>query len=306
MIIICYLAIYLIWSSTYFFIAGAVETIPPSWILAIRWTAGGLFFISLSLIRNRGKLSLSLKNILSSILIGALLLIGGNGLVTIAEKTVDSYIAALLISTVPLVVSLFNFLLFRIRISLLKFIGVLVGFSGVALLLYNGEQAAFELSPGVLMIFTGLSLWALGTSLGAKLDVSEDIFANSAIQMLTAGVFSSVIALRSTEDITGLFQTFSPFSVYSLIFLIIFGSLAIGAFNYLMRREPSIRLTSYALVNPMIATLIGIFIGGEEVRGYLFAGLPLILTGLTIMLYGDRIADKLMKRSGNPEQEIND
>ena len=289
MIILSYMAIYLIWGSTYYFIAAAVETIPPSWILAIRWSAGGLFFLILSLSRKKEKGHISLKNIFSSIIIGFLLLVGGNGLVTIAEKTIDSYIAALLISTVPLVVSLFNFLIYRIRISLFQLIGVVIGFVGVALLLYNGNVSAFEISPAAILVFIGIGLWALGTALGGRLDVSEDIFLNSSIQMFTAAVFSSVIALWTTKDIPALFSTFSSKSIFSLIYLIIFGSLAIGAFNYLMRKESSIRLTPYALVNPVIAKIIGILIGGETVRYLLYAGLPLILIGLAIMLYSEKL-----------------
>lgn len=296
MIYLSYLAIYLIWGSTYYFIAEAVETIPPSWILAIRWSMGGLFFLLLSLIKNKGKLHASKKNILSSVLIGFLLLIGGNGLVTIAEKTIDSYIAALLISTVPLVVSLFNFFLFRIRISFLQLFGVVTGFCGVALLLYNGDSSSFELSPAVLLVMAGICSWALGTTLGARLSVSKDIFLNSSIQMITAAVLSTVTAFRTTENIPELFSSFSSKSVLSLLYLIVFGSLAIGAFNYLIRNEPSIRLTSYALVNPVIATLIGIFIGGEEVRSFLFAGLPLIITGLGIMIYGDKLKKNFRNR----------
>jgi len=298
MIILSYIAIYLIWGSTYYFIAAAVETIPPSWVLAIRWSLGGLFFLFLSILRRKKTSKTSIRNILSSILIGFLLLIGGNGLVTIAEKNIDSYVAALMISTVPLVVSLFNYIIYRIKISFLQLIGIVTGFMGVALLLYNGSNSPVEISTDVLLVFIGITSWALGTTIGSKMDVSENIFLNSSIQMLTAAVLSSIVALSTTENIPTLLNTFSGKSIFALIYLIFFGSLAIGAFNYLMRNESSIRLTSYALVNPVIATLIGILIGGEEIRKFLYAGLPLILIGLTIMLYGQRIKD-YMRRRGN-------
>ena len=297
MVILSYIAIYLIWGSTFFFIASAVETIPPAWILAIRWSLGGLFFLIFSLIKSRGKLIASGKNILSSVLIGILLLIGGNGLITIAEKTIDSYVTALMISMVPLVVSLFNFLLFKIRITSLQVTGVITGFFGVSLLLYNGEVSSFEFNLPILLIIMGTISWALGTSLGAKLKVSDNVFLNSSLQMLTAGFFSLLSALYTTKDIRATFRTFSDESVFALIYLIIFGSLAIGAFNNLLRKEPSIRLTSYTLVNPVIATLLGIFFGGEAVRSLLFGGLPLILMGLGILLYGERLKTLYFKRN---------
>ncbi len=114
--------------------------------------------------------------------------------------------------------------------------------------------------------------------------------------MLTAGLLSIIFALSTTPDITFLFSTFSIKSIFSLIYLIIFGALAIGAYNYLIRNEPAIRFTSYALVNPVIATILGIVAGGEKVRTLLVAGLPLILMGLSIMLYGERIKKRLLSQ----------
>ncbi len=295
MIVISYLAIYIIWGSTYFFIAAAVETIPPSWLMAIRWSLGGILFLVLYLFQRGNKSKISIKNILSSVLVGFLLLIGGNGLVTIAEKTVDSYIAALIISTIPLVVSLLNYILYKTKISFLQILGIIIGFTGVALLLYNGDSSTIHISRGMILIFIGIFSWAIGTTIGARLPVPKNILFNSSIQMLTAGFFSFIIAFSTTDNIQTVFTSFSVKSLMSLIYLIIFGPIAIGAYNYLMRKEPAVRLTSYALVNPVIATLLGILIGGEEIRNLLFVGLPLIILGLAILIYGEKLRKKYFK-----------
>src|SRR5208282_2548426 len=101
LVIASYITIYLVWGSTYFFIRQSVLTIPPMWVMAVRWLIGGALLLGFSAARGGLKRLPSARNILSAIVLGTLLLLAGNGGITIAELKVDSYVAALLASSTP-------------------------------------------------------------------------------------------------------------------------------------------------------------------------------------------------------------
>ena len=111
--------------------------------------------------------------------------------------------------------------------------------------------------------------------------------------MLFAGLVSLVIALISGHTPSTVFAGTSLRSLLGLSYLAIIGSLAITAYAYLLVNEPSIRIVSYALVNPGIAILLGFLFGSETATPYMSIGFPLILSGLTVMLYGETLLGKL-------------
>jgi drug/metabolite transporter (DMT)-like permease len=293
MIILSYMIIYLVWGSTYFFIKMAVETIPPFYILSLRWLFGGALFLLLALGRGKIKPLPRLKEILSSILLGTLLLIGGNGLIIYAERELDSYHVALILASTPLIVAAFNRVLFSIRISLVRVIGILVGVAGVAFLLYDGRSLGSSLRPEIIMAIGGLLSWGFATSLGHRMPVHKESFVNSGIQMLFVGIVSTIVVSFSNPTFAELYPFFSLSSLLGLAYLALVGSLAFAAYNYLIAHEPSNRIVSYAFVNPVIAVILGFFVGNEKAVPYLFAGLTLILLGLFLMLYGDLVMKRL-------------
>lgn len=287
LIIFCYLAIYLIWGSTYYFIKLAVKTIPPFGILGLRFTLAGAFFLFIGLLQSKGQKGPSLKEILASILLGTLLLIFGNGLVTVAEKRVDSYLAALILSCVPLIVSFFDRLIIKKRISSIKLIGILTGIMGVALLLYTGEQTAFKINGHILLIIIALISWSFGTSLGHQFKVYSNTLVNSGIQMLFVGIVAFIYNEFFGSSIFTSYKEFSSLSLISLGYLTVFGSLAFAAYTYLIKNEPAIKIVSNALINPLIAVFIGLLIGKETAVPLFWYAVPCILFGLAFMLYGD-------------------
>jgi len=290
LIVLSYAALYIIWGSTYLFIKFAVQSIPPLYVVSIRFFCGGLFFLLFSLVTGRIRRLPTLREILTSFLLGTLLLLGGNGLVTIAERSVDSYLAALIISTTPVVVGLFDWLLFRKKLSLFKGVGVLTGVAGVALLLSDGRTLHIEISPGIMMVVAGLVSWALATSLGHHLKTYPDSFVNSGLQMTFVGAIGLGWLSGTRPPDAALVQSITAVSFGGLLYLTVFGSLAFCAYTYLIRHEPAIRVVSYAFVNPLIAILLGILAAAEPVKPMLFPATFMILAGLSAMLYGDRLA----------------
>jgi drug/metabolite transporter (DMT)-like permease len=296
LIIFNYLMVYIVWGSTYFFIKIAVTSIPPFHVIALRFFAGGLFFLMIILLTGRLKQLPTIKESLSSAFLGVMLLLGGTGLVTTAEKKVDSYLAALVISTTPVAVAFFDRLLLKKRLSVLSITGIIIGVSGVGMLLYNGHSIVQSLSPEIALVIIALTSWSFATSLGHILKTPSDIFVNSCIQMLSVGTICFFILFMIKPSIIDAFPAYSINSVLSVAVLSIVGSLAFLSYTFLIHNEPAIRVVSYAFVNPLIAVLLGIAIGKEKPVPLLVPGIVLILTGLFQMLYGDLLFKVIKSR----------
>ena len=208
---------------------------------------------------------------------------------TLSEKRVDSYLVALIIATTPMVVAFYDCVLLGKKISAIRLGGVTIGITGVACLLYNGQSISTSFPPGILMAIGGVALWALATSLGHKIKTYPNAVVNSGIQMSLIGVLCLIVVSFFGPSLSEVMANASVQSVLALVFLATIGSLAFAAFNYLVAHEPAIRVVSYALVNPVIATLLGLIVGEESPVRLLAIGLPLILVGVTLMLYGESL-----------------
>jgi drug/metabolite transporter (DMT)-like permease len=296
LVIASYLCVYVVWGSTYFFIKRSVATIPPFAVLAIRWTVGGVLLLAIAAFTGRLRRLPSLRELASALVLGTLLLLLGNGFITVAERRVDSYIAALLACSSPIVVALFDGLLLRIRLTLVRVLGVAVGFAGVALLLYDGRSLASSFDLPVLLCIAGVVSWGLATSLGHRFPVHGDNMVNSGIQMLFTGVVSLAITLLAGHRPAEVAAAVSGASLFGVAYLAVVGSIAFAAYTYLVKHEPAARLVSYALVNPLIALVLGLVLGAESPKPLIAVGSPLILAGLGFMLYGERLAAWVRKR----------
>jgi len=293
LILLSYASIYIVWGSTYFFIKMAVSTIPPFYVVGMRFLFGGILFMLLSVITGKLKKFPSFREIISACILGVFLLIIGNGLISIAEKEVDSYFVALVIACTPIIVAFFNRVLFRMRIALIRLIGILIGVTGVGFLLYDGQSLSSSFSPGVIMVITGVCSWGFATSIGHRLKTHPDSLVNSGIQMLFAGVVSFIIVSINNPPLPQIFHQFSNESIIGVTYLAVVGSMAFSAYSFLIAHEPSIRIVSYSLVNPLIAVFLGLIVGDETPAPYLWVGFPFILAGLAFMLYGEIILKKL-------------
>lgn len=296
LVILSYLSVYLIWGSTYFFIKMSVETIPPVHALWMRYLLGAAFFLVLAALTGRLKARFEPVKIFHSAWLGILLLVGGTGLVTLAETRVESYLAALIIASTPLSVTLFDWVLVKKKISLVTLFGIVAGFSGVLFLLHDGNGFAFSLNPYLLLILLALILWSLGTSIGHKVKGVDDLFVNSAVQMGSAGLLLLVGGIVFYGPDWNSFSGFSIQSLLAVAYLGTFGSAAFVSYNYLIRNEPAIRVVTYAFVNPVIALGLGILIGGETPVRFLLPGILLVLLGLFVMFYGESAFKKLVSR----------
>lgn len=297
-ILVAYATLYLVWGSTYFAIKMAVETIPPAFVVGFRFFIGGVLLLGLSYAKGGLRTAPTKKELLAAAFFAAFLLLGGNGLVTLAERSVDSYVAALVIATTPLGVAFFNRALLGIPVSGIGLAGITAGLAGVGCILYDGSSLASSLSPGVLLVVAAVLSWSLATSLGRKVKSYGDVMASSGMQMMMAGGVCLVVTLAASRGRFPPMAGFSGMSWMGLAYLTVPGSLAFFAYSYLIANEPSLRVVSYALVNPLIAVLLGLVAGGEKAAPLLWLGLPLILLGVFLMVYGGTLVGRFKPVKG--------
>jgi drug/metabolite transporter (DMT)-like permease len=296
LVLASYLTVYVVWGSTYFFIRQAVATFTPFSLMAVRWTIGGIVLIGVSAARGGFRPLPTPREVLSALILGSFLLLGGNGLITVAERRIDSYLAALLISSTPIFVAVLDRAVIGRRLTGVRVAAILVGVAGVGLLLYNGQSLVSSLSPAVLLGLAGVVSWSIATSLGHRFPVAPDTMTNSGMQMLFVGIASLLISLLSDPPPREIISRISAWSLFGAAYLTVFGTLAFAAYTYLIRAEPAERVVSYALVNPLIALFLGLALGHESPTPLLAAGTPLIILGLALMLYGERIMGALRGR----------
>lgn len=298
LVILCYFLIYLVWGSTYYFIKVAVETINPFAVIGFRFFCGGLFFLIISLIAKRIKRMPTRQEWFSSMFMAFMLLIMGNGLVTIAERKVDSYIAALVVACTPVLVVIFNFLWFKKKPTMLAVGGICIGIIGVAFILYNGQSIRSSITPSIIIVLCAVVFWSCATSLGHRMKPYPDIFVSSSMQMGFAGIVCLVfLAVPGfAARVPSATSVPSLFSILSVFYLATIASFAFVAYNYLLLHEPAQRISSYALINPLIAVLIGILLGKEKIVPFMYGGLMCIIVGVGLIMYGDLLARALFRR----------
>lgn len=284
-VILAYITLYIVWGSTYFAIKEAVHTLHPALVMGFRFFLGGILLLGLGAGLGRFRRWPTKPEWRTALLLSVMLIVGGTGLVTWAEQKVESYMAALLIASTPLNVALFNRVLLKIPVSGAGLIGIMAGLGGVALILFDGQSLASSFTLHTWVILAAVASWSLGTSLGRSMPAYPEVMISSGLQSLFGGFWCLagyfLLHRGQLPDLSWV----STRSWLGLAYLTVPGTLAFFAYGYLIKREPSARVVSYALVNPAIAVLLGLSMG-EKATPYLWFGLPLILLGVSLMLYG--------------------
>ncbi len=269
-------ALYLIWGSTYLAIRIGVESWPPLMLAGVRFMiAGVLFYVWL---RWRGVPSPGAREWWAAGLIGTLLLVGGNGGVSVAEHLgVASGVAALAVATMPLFALLFG-LFWGQRARLLEWAGILLGLLGIVLLNLGSNLQASPLGAA-LLVFAAAS-WAFGSVWSRYLPLPAGPMA-SAAQMLVAGAVLLVLSPLTGERLTQM-PSLAGWAV--LAYLVVFGSIvAFSAYLYLLKTVRPAAATSYAYVNPVVAVLLGIFFAGERIVAAEWLAMLVIVGGVVLI-----------------------
>jgi drug/metabolite transporter (DMT)-like permease len=275
--------VYVVWGSTYLAIRVMVETIPPLLGAGLRFVLAGAIFLAFLKLRG-ASLSISRPQLAGAALVGTLLTFGGNGLVTVAERDVPSGLAALLVATVPLWVVLYRAVA-RERVSATTAVSVAIGFLGVALLVIPGDRPDGAPLGGVLLVVLAAGLWALGSFWSKKVQLPEDAFLSTAVQMLLGGAAMLVVGLAAGEAGQIDSEVFALDSVLAFAYLVTFGSLlAFTAYVWLLQNAPISTAATYAYVNPVIAIVLGWAILSEEITPLVIAGAAVIVASVAAVV----------------------
>ncbi|HEV2011321.1 MAG TPA: EamA family transporter [Candidatus Limnocylindria bacterium] len=275
-------AVYVIWGSTYLAIAIAVQTLPPLFSAGLRFCLAGLVLLGVVAVR-RG-VRARREQLVAAATVGLLLIVGGNGFVVLAERTVPSGLTALIIASVPLWIVIFR----RIagdRIHPSTFIGVAVGFAGVAFLVGpRGASGAVD-TGGLLLLLVATVSWALGTFLSPRLRMPRDGLLSTGIQQLAGGIVL-VVAGASMGELAHLEPArWSTNSLVAMAYLVVFGSLvAFSAYGWLLQHAPVSLVSTYAYVNPVIAVVLGALILAEPITPSIVLGAGVIIAAVAFIV----------------------
>lgn len=284
-VLLAFAAVYVIWGSTYLFIRYAIETIPPFTLGASRFLVAGTILYIIA--RRRGGAKPSAAEARAGALTGVLMLGVGNGAVIWSELTVPSGIVALIVTTVPVWMVLFEWLKpHGIRPRTPVFLGLALGLAGMVILI--GPRAivghGHVNEVGALVLVIGSLSWALGSVITRTRGSARSPMVFSAVQMLTAGGAMLIASLAFREPWSFELAQVSARSAFSALYLVIAGSIiGYSAYVYLLGVVSAAKAATYAYVNPVIAVLLGWAFAGEPIGARTVVAAAIILAGVAII-----------------------
>lgn len=287
-VLAAFAAIYVIWGSSFLAIRIGLETIPPFLLAAFRFTtAGVLLYLWTRWQRVPGP---SQREWRSGILLGGILFLAGYGLLFWAEQRVASGIAAVLYATVQLWVLLFEAFVFRVKsFTGTALAGAITGLGGVAVLTWHGSAATLSDPLSAALVLLSAAFWAFGSLCTGRLPLPKSKSMSAAIQMLIGGLLLFVPAAISGEFSRVAWSQIGMRSLLSLGYLIFMASLlAFTAYVWLMQHETMSKIATYGYVNPVIAVVLGYFLGGEPMTKQTVTGTALILVSVFIVISNRR------------------
>jgi drug/metabolite transporter (DMT)-like permease len=286
-LVAAFFAVYVVWGSTYLAIRIAVETVPPLFAAGIRFTIAGLTLFGWSWLRGaRAPSSLEWRNLT---VLGALMFLASYSGLFWAERTLPSGIAAVLVATIPVWTALLEIVVLkRQRLEWTLAVGIALGLGGVMMLaLDSTSTGGVNLLPCLAILASEIA-WSSGTIVTTMMKLPESKATSAGAQMLIGGMM--LIALSGVVHEFPPLPHISATAWLAIAYLIVAGSLvAFTAFQWLLTQMPTTVVTSYAYVNPVIALMVGYFLGGEVIGPRAVAGSALVLVS-TMTLMKSRVA----------------
>jgi drug/metabolite transporter (DMT)-like permease len=288
-VLAAFAAVYVIWGSTYLAIRFAIETLPPLAMAGVRFlAAGGAMY---AFLRWRGMPAPKRIQWRSAAVVGGLLLMGGNGCVVLAERTVPSGVVALLVAMVPLWMVLLEWVRAGgTRPTARTVMGLLVGFGGMVLLVGPMELAGGGVDPfGAMLVMIGSVSWAAGSIYSRSAPLPASPFMATAMEMLSGGAML-LVAGTLRGELAGLdVSAFSSRSLLAMLYLIVFGSLVgFTAYIWLLGVSTPARVSTYAYVNPVVAVFLGWAMANEPITPRVLAAAAVIVAAVAVITTAKR------------------
>lgn len=296
--------IYLVWGSTFLAIRIGVLEVPPFLLAAIRFTIAGIVLYALGALRGergpRGREWWAIGVL-------AVLIFGFDyGLAFWAEQRVASGIAAVMLATIPIFMSLFEIIILGTqKLTLRLVLALLVGIAGVAAMVsrsFNLGGAPIDMAGAIALTISAIT-WSIASVLTRKMPLPESKVMSAAAQMFVGGVMLAIASATFGE-----FRAFHPATVsmkawIALVYMIVFGSIiAYTAYVWLIHHESPTKVGTYAYVNPVIAVFLGYFLGGEELGARTLVGTACVLISVIVITTAKKQTVKLVPM----RSELND
>ena len=283
--LLAFAIIYFVWGSTFLAIRIGVREVPPLLFAAMRFLTAGLVLYGWMIAK--GEPSPSRRQWMAASLIAIFIFVLDYGLLFWAEQRVPSGIAAVMLATIPAFMALSEIIFLRTqKLTFRLAVALLIGIGGVAVLVsrsFNLGGAPVDAVGAVALIVAAMS-WSIASVLTRKLPLPPSKVMSSGAQMLAGGVFLTLAAAAFGE-----FRNFHPSAVsrgvwFSLLYLIIAGSIiGFTAYVWLIHHESPTKVGTYAYVNPVVAVLLGYFLGGEALGARTILGTLFVLVSVLVI-----------------------
>jgi drug/metabolite transporter (DMT)-like permease len=294
-VLLAFAIIYFVWGSTYLAIRLGVREVPPFLLAGVRFLVAGL--VLYGWMRARGTPSPSAREWGAASILATLIFVLDYGLVFWAERRVPSGITAVIMATIPVFMAFGEIVFLRTqRLTLRLAIALLVGMAGVAVLVGRFLVGRFFVehsmtlseapvdTAGACALLVGAISWSVAASLSRKLPSPAAKAMSSGAQMLAGGVLLTLTAALLGEFRGFQVQEVSGRAWFALAYLIVAGSIvAFTAYVWLLHHESPTRVGTYAYVNPVVAVLLGYFLGGEAIGPRTIMGTLLVLVSVVVI-----------------------
>jgi drug/metabolite transporter (DMT)-like permease len=287
-VIAAFAGIYLIWGTTYLAIAITIETLPPFISGTLRFLVAGTLMYAW--LRSRKAAPLAGVNFVAAAWTGVLLSGIGNGFVIWSQQGIPSGIAALIVTAVPVVVLVLDWAFFGKRApSKMALAGTGVAIAGVVTIVMHTRSLSGSVQPlHLFALLAAVCGWSLGTLIQKRHANVANVLSFTCAQMLFGGLFQLAMSFVDAEWTRFDLSQVSGTSLLALGYLIVFGSLVgLNCYLWLLTRVSAQKVTTYALVNPVVALILGAIVLDERITPLAITAAVLVLTGVALVLFQD-------------------
>jgi drug/metabolite transporter (DMT)-like permease len=287
-----YAAIYVLWGASFLAIRQVVAVTPPFFAAAFRFLCAGTILFGYS--RWQGMPLPNRRQWISTAALGLAMFAADYGCLFWAEKEVPSGLAAVIAATIPVWVLLAEWIVSRSQPPSAKALaGIALGVAGVMLLMFPAgfHHSGFSISALVLLL--GTLFWSGGTVASRHLDLPRQLSMSAGLQMVWGGLFLFLLSAATGElsALPGLSRQWNWHLAFAMLYLILFASIiAFTAYVWLIARDPTTLVASYAYVNPLIALLLGSLLAHERPTPVQYVGAALVVAGVASTIAGKRVA----------------
>jgi drug/metabolite transporter (DMT)-like permease len=296
--------VYFFWGSTYLAIEIAVRHFPAGLVGALRFLIAGALMLAWCAV-TRKKIAISAKDAVRLLLVGVLLLTGGNVILIWTEQYINSGLAAMIVAVVPIWIALIEAIIGGDRLNRRGWTGLLLGIGGLLVLLWPDLANASTIGRRDLIVSLVLMLgslsWALGSVLSRRFQLGVGPFAATGWEMIFAGIVNTLIALSFGEVHHA---DWSRSGWLAIAYLVTFGSLVgFTAYIWLLEHVPTPKVATYAYVNPVVAVFLGWMFLGERLDRYMMMGMVVIIAAVVLVTTSKLRSGQALAKSHAPPCE---